>query len=74
MHDFSDEPGRFGVGFDTHDVLTILKTLLACSPPTVFKENYAMMHNQVLVFIAWSVLALLVTWSVIRALIIHFFL
>ena len=33
-----------------------------------------MMHNQVLVFIAWSVLALLVAWSVIRALIIHFFL
>jgi|GEM_PF-3334407 len=33
-----------------------------------------MMHNQVLVFIAWSVLALLVVWSAVRALIIHFFL
>jgi hypothetical protein len=32
------------------------------------------MHNQRLVFIAWSILALFVAWSVARALIIHFFL
>ncbi|BCT68159.1 hypothetical protein SAMN05216428_104207 [Nitrosospira sp. Nsp11] len=32
------------------------------------------MHNQLLVFIAWSILALFVAWSVARALIIHFFL
>lgn len=32
------------------------------------------MHNQFLVFIAWSILALFVVWSIARALIIHFFL
>ena len=32
------------------------------------------MHNQLLVFIAWSILLLFVAWSFARALIIHFFL
>jgi hypothetical protein len=38
-----------------------------------FMEDWPM-HNQRLVFIAWSILALFVAWSVARALIIHFFL
>jgi hypothetical protein len=66
------EPG-FNAQFDTRDVFTILKNASACSP-LCSRENYTMMHNQVLVFIAWSVLALLVVWSAVRALIIHFFL
>jgi hypothetical protein len=65
-------PG-FNTQFDTYDVFTILKNASACSP-LYSRENYTMMHNQVLVFIAWSVLALLVVWSAVRALIIHFFL
>lgn len=41
-------------------------------PPSAYFANDA--RNQVLVFIAWGILALTVAWSVIRALIIHFFL